>query len=81
MWHYNGQDDASRCLCLGLDDPAALAAILEGLYMGEKQDFIHLMCWEGFSMYNPPDWVSFSRDRPFFLHYNILSELNPNSPK
>ena len=70
MWHYNGQDDASRCLRPGPDDPAALAVVLEGLYKGEKQDFICLTCREGFSMYNPPDWVSLSCDcyiHPFFF--------------
>ena len=59
MWHYNGQDDASRCLCEGPDTHAALAAILADIYKGEKEDFVCLNCREGFSMYNPIDRVSF----------------------
>ena len=53
MWHYNGEDDASRCGRKGPDTPAALAAILFDLYEGEKEEFTHLNCREGFSMYNP----------------------------
>ena len=59
MWHYNGEDDASHCLRKGLDNFAALASILADLFKGEKEDFTCLKCWEGFSMYNPIDWVSF----------------------
>ena len=80
MYHYNGQNDASRRLRLDLDDPAILGAVLEGLYKGEKQDFIHLTCREGLSMYNPPDWVSLSLDRPIFLRYDVLTELSSVSP-
>ena len=58
MYHYNGQNDASRRLRLDLDDPTILGNVLEGLYKGEKQDFIRLTCWECLSMYNLPDWVS-----------------------
>ena len=36
MWHYNGEDDASRCGRKGLDSLAALATILADLYKGEK---------------------------------------------
>ena len=54
MWHYNGEDDASCCGRKGLDNFAALA----DLYKGEKEDFTRLKCREGFSMYNPIDWVS-----------------------
>ena len=58
MWHYNGEDDAS---CYGrkcLDTPAALAKILAKLFKGEKEEFTHIKRRDGFSMYNPPSWVS-----------------------
>ena len=32
MWHYNGEDDASRCGRKGLDSLTAMAAILADLY-------------------------------------------------
>ena len=54
MWHYNGLDDASHCGCKGPDTFAALAAMLANLFKGEKEDFTHLKCREGFAMYNPP---------------------------
>ena len=59
LWCYNREDDASRCLCKGPDNFAALATILADLFKGEKEDFTRLKCREGFSMYNPIDWVSF----------------------
>ena len=58
MWHYNGEDDASRCGRKGPDTPAALATILADLYKGEKEEFTCLQCRDGFSMYNPPSWVT-----------------------
>ena len=36
MWHYNGEDDASRYGWKGPKTPAALAKILAELYKGEK---------------------------------------------
>ena len=36
MWHYNGEDDASRCGRKGPDTPAALAKILAELFKGEE---------------------------------------------
>ena len=60
MWHHNGEDDASRCLRKGPDNFAALATIVADLFKGEKGDFTRLKCREGFSMYNPIDWVCFS---------------------
>ena len=58
MWHYNGEDDASRCRRKGPDDFAALAAMLADLFKGEKEELTRLKCRDGFSMYNPPSWVS-----------------------
>ena len=60
MWHYNGEDDASRYGRKGPKTPAALAKILAELYKGEKEEFTHLKIRDGFSMYNPPSWVRFS---------------------
>ena len=60
MWHYNGEDDASRYGRKGPKTPAALAKILVELYKGEKEEFTRLQYRDGFSMYNPPSWVRFS---------------------
>ena len=58
MWHYNGTDDATRCGRKGPDSATALARILSDLYKGEEEDFLHIKPRDGFSMYNPPNWVS-----------------------
>ena len=58
MWHYNGEDDASRCGRKGPDTLAALAKILAELFKGEEEEFIRIKRRDGFSMYNPPSWVS-----------------------
>ena len=58
LWHYNGEDDSSRCGRKGPANFAALAAMLADLFKGEKEDFSRLKCREGFSMYTPIDWVS-----------------------
>ena len=39
MWHYNGEDDASRCGRKGLITPAALVKMLAELYKGEEEEF------------------------------------------
>ena len=57
LWCYNGEDDTSRYRCKGPDTPVELATILADLYKGEKEDFLHLNCREGYSMYNPIEWV------------------------
>ena len=59
LWCYNGEDDASRYRRKGPDTPAELATILADLYKGEKEDFLRLNCREGYSMYNPIEWVRF----------------------
>ena len=58
MWHYNSEDDASRCGCKGPANFVMLAATLANLFKGEKEEFAHLKCREGSSMYSPIDWVS-----------------------
>ena len=78
MWNYNGEDDTSRYGRKGPDNFTALAAILADLYNGEKEEFTRLKCRDGFSMYNPPSWVSIQ----FNTSLNLLPEsqlvnLNP----
>ena len=41
----------------GSDTPTELATISVDLYKGEKEDFLRLNCREGYSMYNPIEWV------------------------
>ena len=53
MWHYNGEDDATRCGRKGPDSATALARILSDLYKGEEEEFLHIKPRDGFSMYNP----------------------------
>ena len=53
MWHFNGEDDATRCSRKGLDSATALAKILSDLYKGEEEEFICIKPRDGFSMYNP----------------------------
>ena len=59
MWHFNGEDDATRYGRKGPDTYAPLAKILSGLYKGEEEEFIHIKPRDGFPMYNPPSWVSY----------------------
>ena len=59
IWNFNGEDDATRYGRKGLDTSAALAKILSGLYKGEEEEFIRIKPGDGFSMCNPPGWVSF----------------------
>ena len=58
MWHFNGEDDATRCGRKGRDSVDALAKILSDLYKGEEEEFIRIKPRDGFSMYNPPNWAS-----------------------
>ena len=58
MWHYNREDDTSRCGRKGPDTHAALAKILVELFKGEEEEFLHIKHMEGYSMYSPPSWVS-----------------------
>ena len=37
---------------------ADLVKILSVLYKGEEEEFLHVNPHNGFSMYNPPSWVS-----------------------
>ena len=42
MWHFNGEDDVTRCGRKGLDSATALAKILSDLYKGEEEEFIRI---------------------------------------
>ena len=53
MWHFNGEDDATRCGHKGPDSANALARIFSDLYKGEEEEFLRIKTRDGFSMYNP----------------------------
>ena len=59
LWCFNGEDDATYCGRKGPDNAAALAKILSELFKGEEEEFIRIKPRDGFSMYNPPSWVSY----------------------
>ena len=58
MWDFNRKDDATRYGRKGPDSAAALLKILSTLYKGEEEEFLHVNPHGGFSMHNPPSWVS-----------------------
>ena len=68
MWHFNEEDDATRFGRKGPESVAALAKILSDLYKGEEEEFIRIKPRDGFSMYNPPNWVSCYFLLQTFLH-------------
>ena len=79
MWHYNGEDDASRCGRRGPDTPTPLAKILAKLYKGEKEEYIGIKRRDRFSMYNPPSWVSSNPTTLLNLLPESLSmDINPS---
>ena len=73
MWHYNGEDDATRCGRKGPDSAIALARILSDLYKGEEEEFLHIKPQDGFSMYNPTSRVS-RYSSPRFIHSGVLRQ-------
>src|SRR3954463_6455565 len=58
MWDFNGEDDAPRYGRKGPASAAALVKILSSLYKGEEEEFLRVNPQGGFTMYNPPSWVS-----------------------
>ena len=58
MWDFDGEDDATRCGRKGPESAAALIKILSALYKGEEEEFLCVNPWGGFSICNPPSWVS-----------------------
>ena len=72
---YNGEHDASRYRRRGPDTPTELAMILNDLYKGDKEDFLHLNYREGYSMYNPIEWVRFRLPVSLYCYPDILIRL------
>ena len=58
MWDFNREGDTTRYGRKGPDSAAALIKTLSALYKGEVEDFLRVDPKGGFSMYNPPSWVS-----------------------
>ena len=58
MWDFNREDDTTRYGRKGPDSAAALTKTLSTLYKGEEEEFLCVNPRGGFSMYNPPSWVS-----------------------
>ena len=65
----------SRYRRKGLDTPAELATILADLYKGEKEDSLRLNCREGYSMYNPIEWVRFRLLESLYCYRGMLIQL------
>ena len=73
MWDFNGKDDATRHGRKGPGSAANLIKILSTLYKGEEEEFLRVNSRGGFSMYNPPSWVSRDFSRPFVSYSHSLS--------
>ena len=58
MWDFSGEDDATRHGHKGPGSVADLMKILSALYKGEEEEFLRVNPQSGFSMKNPPSWVS-----------------------
>ena len=71
MWHFNGEDDVTRCGRKGPNSATALARILSNLYKGEEEEFLRIKTRDGFSMYNPPEWVS-CHSFPYFTYFSVF---------
>ena len=67
MWDFNGEDDATRYGRNGPDSTVALIKTLSALYKGEEEEFLRVNPQGGFSMYNPPSWVSGLLAHPFYI--------------
>lgn len=59
LWRYNGSDDATQAIRDGFENQAALAAALEAIYKGEKEDFAKQQLFDGFSYHKPVTVVSY----------------------
>ena len=75
MWDFNGEEDTTRCGRKGPETAAALIEILSALYKGEEEEFLCVNPWGGFSMYNPPRWVSGHFHLPMRFHIPIVKYL------
>ena len=58
MWDFNGEDDATRYGRKGPRSVAGLIKILSTLSKGGEEEVLHVNPRGGFSIYNPPRWVS-----------------------
>jgi len=68
MWDFNGEDDATRYGRKGPASAIALVKILSSLYKGEKEEFLRVNPQAGFTMYDPPSWVSEQLHLPVYLY-------------
>ena len=75
MWDFNGEDNATRHGRKGTDSAVALIKILSALYKGEEEEFLRVNPLGGFSMYNPPSWVSEHFHLPIRFHIPIVKYL------
>ena len=73
MWDFNGEDDATRHGRKGPDLAPALIKILSALYKGEEEEFLRVNPRGGFSMYNPPSWVSGHFYLPIHFIFPLLN--------
>lgn len=81
LWCYNGTSDATRYKRKGPDNQAAMAAILADLFKGEEEEFALLGNRDGYSSYNPIEWVSSTFIfvvRTLHLYLMIGSSIFPN---
>ena len=72
MWDFNGEDDATRYGRKGPGLVADLIKILSTLYKGEEEEFLRVNPQAGFTMYDPPSWVS----GHFYLPIRFLFPLS-----
>ena len=75
MWDFNREDNATWCSRKGPDSAATLIKTLSALYKGEEEEFLRVNPWGGFSMYNPPSWVSEYFHLPICFHIPIVEYL------
>ena len=75
MWDFNGEDDATRHGRKGPGSAADLIKILSTLYKGEEEEFLRVNPQGGFSMYNPPSWVSEHFHLPIRFRIPIVKYL------
>ena len=73
MWDFNGEDDGTRHGRKGPDLAAALIKTLSALYKGEEEEFLCINPQGGFSMYNPPSWVSGHFYLPIHFIFPLLN--------
>ena len=78
MWDFNGEGDATWCGRKGPESVATLIKILSALYKGEEEEFLLVNPRGGFSMYNPPSWVSGHFYLPICFVFPLLNIQSNN---